>query len=61
MEYKVVDMQELSLNVSIWLSRDMVEENFLGEVHVDLQTVIDKPGEWAINQKYKLIAEQFEK
>jgi hypothetical protein len=54
-------MEDLSLNVSVWMSREMVEENYLGEINVSLQNAIERAGEWAINQKSKLVAEQFEK
>ena len=35
----------------------MNEETYLGEVFVNLEEVINKAGEWAINGKYKLAAE----
>ena len=60
-QYKIIDFQNFNLNVSVWSSRDMNEETYLGEVFVNLEEVINKAGEWAVNGKFKLSAEEYEK
>ena len=59
--YKILDMESVNLTVSVWSSRDMNEETYLGEAYVKLKDVFDKPNEWAVNNKFKLSAEEFEK
>ena len=61
MEYKILNMEETNLNVSIWSSREMNEDSYLGEVNIKLQETFEKPGEWVINNKFKLSAEEYEK
>lgn len=39
----------------------MDEENYLGEVRIGLREAIDKPNEWAIKDKFKLVGEEYEK
>ena len=39
----------------------MNAETYLGEANVKLQETFEKPGEWVVNNKFKLSAEEYEK
>lgn len=58
--YKIEDMEKFDMEVSLWKSRNFVEEEYLGEVSISLGKLLEEPNKWAINGKYQLEWVRFE-
>ncbi len=46
--------------MSFWKTREFDEENYLGEVKIGLEVLLERPEEWAVNGKFGLEALEFE-
>lgn len=60
-EYKIMHPSDLKLNISVFKTRDFDEENYLGETAVELESILENPNQWAINQRFPLEASEYEK
>ena len=50
------------IKISLFAERQYDEDNFLGQIEIPLDTILEKPNQWAINKVFPLEqAEEYEK
>ena len=60
-EYKIMDNSDVKIDLSVFETREFSEETYLGEVSIPVSPALEKPNAWAINARYELEAQEYEK